>query len=183
VRIAKSIPLLHRGRDHHELSRHTVDHGDAGKLCLPGHYCGAIGEGHHRDTDACCGRYHNAGREENSGLWHQADRNAGLHEDGRFIYLFTRSDLPKIASNSRATTTPQEGAEISQGSISTYGTYTFADKTLKVKVDHSTFANWNGAEQTRTVVVTGDEMKWTNPAGSAGGVAELVLKRAPKATN
>jgi hypothetical protein len=104
-------------------------------------------------------------------------------EDSRFIYLFTRSDLPKIASNSRATTTPQEGAEISQGSISTYGTYTFADKTLKVKVDHSTFANWNGAEQTRTVIVTGDEMKWTNPAGSAGGVAELILKRAPKATN
>jgi hypothetical protein len=44
-------------------------------------------------------------------------------------------------------TTPQEGAEISQGSIATYGTYTVADKTLKVKVDHSTFANWDGAEQ------------------------------------
>ena len=43
-------------------------------------------------------------------------------EDGDFIYLYTRSDLPKIASNSRATTTPQEGAEISQGSIATYGT-------------------------------------------------------------
>jgi len=42
---------------------------------------------------------------------------------------------------------------------------------------------WNGAEQTRTLVVTGDEMKWSNPAGSAGGVAELVFKRAPKATN
>ena len=52
-----------------------------------------------------------------------------------------------------------------------------------MKVDHSTYANWNGAEQTRTLVVTGDEMKWTNPAGSAGGVAELVFKRAPKATN
>jgi hypothetical protein len=104
-------------------------------------------------------------------------------EDGRFIYLYTRSDLPKVASSSRATTTPQEGAEISQGSIATYGTYTFADKTLKVKVDHSTFANWNGAEQTRTIVISGDEMKWSNPAGSAGGVAELVLKRAPKATN
>ena len=37
-----------------------------------------------------------------------------------------------------------------------------ADKTLKVKVDHSTFANWNGAEQTRTIVITGDEMKWSN---------------------
>ena len=69
------------------------------------------------------------------------------------------------------------------GSIATYGTYTFADKTLKVKVDHSTYANWNGAEQTRTLVVTGDEMKWSNPAGSAGGVAELVFKRAPKATH
>ena len=54
---------------------------------------------------------------------------------------------------------------------------------LKVKVDHSTFANWNGAEQTRTIVVTGDEIKWSNPTGSAGDVAELVLKRAPKATN
>jgi hypothetical protein len=66
--------------------------------------------------------------------------------------------------------------EISQGSIATYGTYTLADKTLKVKVDHSTFPNWNGAEQTRTIVVTGDEMKWSNPAGSAGGVAEKNLR-------
>ncbi len=104
-------------------------------------------------------------------------------KDGHFIYLYTRGDLPKVASNSRATTTPQEGAEISQGSIATYGTYTVTDTTLKVKVDHSTFPNWNGAEQTRTIVITGDEMKWSNPAGSAGGVAELVLKRAPKATN
>ena len=85
------------------------------------------------------------------------------------LSLYTRGDLPKIASNSRATTTPQEGAEISQGSIATYGTYSVADKTLKVKVDHSTFANWNGAEQTRTIAITGDEMKWSNPAGSAGG--------------
>jgi hypothetical protein len=98
------------------------------------------------------------------------------------MLVFTE-DGRLVASNSRATTTPQEGAEISQGSIATYGTYTFADKTLKVKVDHSTYANWNGAEQTRTIVITGDEMKWRNPAGSAGGVAELVLKRAPKATN
>ena len=28
-------------------------------------------------------------------------------DDGHFIYLYTRGDRPKIASNSRATTTPQ----------------------------------------------------------------------------
>jgi hypothetical protein len=47
-----------------------------------------------------------------------------------------------------------------------------------IKVEFSTFPNWNGTEQKRTIVISGDEMKWTNPAGSAGGVAELGFKRA-----
>ena len=64
-----------------------------------------------------------------------------------------------------------------KGSIATYGTYSVADKTFTLKIEASTFPNWNGAEQTRTITVTGDEMKWSNPAGSGGGVVELVLKR------
>jgi len=97
--------------------------------------------------------------------------------EGRFIYLFSRPDLPKFASNNRATGTPEENTAVVQGSISTFGTYSLAGKDLTIKVEHSTFPNWIGTDQKRTITITGDDMKWTNPAGSAGGVVELVLKR------
>ena len=103
--------------------------------------------------------------------------------DGRFSYLFSRSDLPKFTSNSRATGTPEENKAVVQGSIATFGTYSVADKTLAIKVENSTFPNWLGTDQKRTIMITGDELKWTNPAASAGGVAELVFKRAARITN
>ena len=99
-------------------------------------------------------------------------------DDGRFIYLLSRADLPKFASNNRTTGTPEENTAVVQGSVSTFGTYSLADKTLTIKVEHSTFPNWIGTDQQRTITITGDEMKWTNPAGSGGGVVELVLRRA-----
>ena len=98
--------------------------------------------------------------------------------DGRFIYLFSNADLPKFASNNRATGTPEENKAVVQGSIATFGTYSVADKTLTIKVEHSTFPNWIGADQKRTVTITGDELKWTNAAGPAGGVVELAFRRA-----
>ena len=98
--------------------------------------------------------------------------------EGRFIYLFASADLPKFASNNRTTGTPEENTAVVQGSISTSGTYSMADKTLTIKVEHSTFPNWIGTDQKRTITTTGDEMKWTNLAGSGGGVVELVLRRA-----
>lgn len=97
--------------------------------------------------------------------------------DGRFIYLFSRAELPKFASNNRNTGTPEENAAVVKGSIATYGTYSVADKVFTIKIEHSTFPNWIGAEQARTITATADEMKWSNPAGSGGGVVELVLKR------
>ena len=99
-------------------------------------------------------------------------------DDGRFIYLLSRADLPKFASNKRTTGTPEENTAVVQGSISTFGTYSLADQTLSLKVEHSTFPNWIGTDQKRTITTTGDEMKWTNLAGSGGGVVELVLRRA-----
>jgi hypothetical protein len=98
--------------------------------------------------------------------------------DGHFIYLYSRGDLPKFVSNNRTTGTPEENKAVVQGSIATFGTYSFAGTDLLIKVEHSTFPNWIGADQKRTITVTGDQLKWTNAAGSGGGVVELVLKRA-----
>ena len=99
--------------------------------------------------------------------------------DGRFSYLFSRADLPKFASNNRNMGTPEEYKAVVQGSIATFGTYSVADKSLSIKVEHSTFPNWISTDQKRTITIAGDDMMWSNPAGSGGGVVELVLKRAP----
>ena len=98
--------------------------------------------------------------------------------DGHFIYLYSRGDLPKFVSNNRITGTAEENKAVVQGSIATFGTYSVAGTDLLIKVEHSTFPNWIGADQKRTIAVTGDQLKWTNAAGSGGGVVELVLKRA-----
>ena len=104
--------------------------------------------------------------------------------DGRFIYLYSRGDLPRFASDNRTTGTADENKAVVQGSIATFGTYLVAGNELSLKIEHSTFLNWIGADQKRTIAITGDELKWHNPAGSGGGVVELVLKRAPaRSTN
>lgn len=98
---------------------------------------------------------------------------------GHFIYLYSRGDLPKFASNNRTTGTADENKAAVEGSIATFGTYSVAGNELSLKIEHSTFPNWIGADQKRTIAITGDELKWHNSAGSGGGIAELVLKRAP----
>ena len=99
--------------------------------------------------------------------------------DGRYIWLFLSTDLPKFASNSRAAGTPEENAAVVRGSISTFGMYSVAGTNLVFRIEQSTFPNWTATEQKRTITTfTGDELKWTNPVGSTGGVAELAFKRA-----
>jgi lipocalin-like protein len=71
-----------------------------------------------------------------------------------------------------------------QGSISYFGTYSVSGTDLVPHVEGSTFPNWNGTDQKRNnLSVTGDELKFTNPAPSGGGGAAdaadpLVWKRA-----
>jgi len=53
-----------------------------------------------------------------------------------------------------------------------------ADHILNFHIERSTFPNWDGTDQKRIVTLTGDEMKYTNPAASGGGKAEIVWGRA-----
>jgi hypothetical protein len=101
--------------------------------------------------------------------------------DGHFALVNTRSDLPKLASNSRDRGTPEEYKGVVQGSIAYFGTYSVneADKVISAQIEGSTFANLIGTDQKRIVTsLTTDELKFTNPAASRGGTLELVWKRA-----
>ena len=96
--------------------------------------------------------------------------------DGRFAQIHVAGDVPKFASGNRLTGTPEEYAAINKRSLSVFGTYTVDEekKTVTYKIVSSTFPNWEGEAQTRTIdKLTADEFVNTNPnvAGGRGSAA------------
>ena len=96
--------------------------------------------------------------------------------EGRFAQIHVASDLPKIASGNRLTGTADEYAAINRRSLSVFGSYTVDEekKTVTYRIVSSTFPNWEGEAQTRTIdKLTADEFVNTNPnvAGGRGSAA------------
>ena len=102
--------------------------------------------------------------------------------DGHFTQIHVASDAPKIASNNRLTGTPEEYAAIMRRSLSVFGTYTVDEdkKTVTFNIVSSSFPNWEGEAQTRTIdKLTADEFQNTNPNVAGGrGSASNFYKRA-----
>jgi hypothetical protein len=96
--------------------------------------------------------------------------------EGRFSQIHIASDLPKIASGNRLTGTVEEYAAINRRSLSVFGSYTVDEdkKTVTFRITSSTFPNWEGEAQTRTIdKLTADEFVNTNPnvAGGRGSAS------------
>jgi hypothetical protein len=102
--------------------------------------------------------------------------------DGHFAQIHVAGDIPKIASNNRLTGTPEEYRAINQRSLSVFGTYTVDEekKTVTYQITASTFPNWQGMSQTRSIeTLTAEEFKNTNPAVAGGrGSASNLYRRA-----
>jgi Lipocalin-like domain len=100
--------------------------------------------------------------------------------NGHFSAALLRDTLPKIASNNRLQGTPEENKAIVGGSLVFFGTYSVNGTDLNVRVENSSFPNWEGANQKRTnMSVSSDELKYTQPSPSGGGPATVVIwKRA-----
>lgn len=100
-------------------------------------------------------------------------------QNGRFSIVLVSSSLPRIAANNRMKATPAEHKAIVEGSLGYFGTYTVGDDgTVTMKIEGSSYPNWTGESQKRTMVVKGDELRVTNPVANVGGTAHVVLKRA-----
>ena len=101
---------------------------------------------------------------------------------GDFMQIHIAAEVPKIANGNRLQATPEEYAGIMRGTIAQFGTYTVDDekKTVTMKFTASTFPNWDGISQTRTIdKLTDDEMINTNPQVGAGrGSAYNLYRRA-----
>ncbi len=102
--------------------------------------------------------------------------------DGHFAQIHVASDVPRIASNNRMTGTPEEYAAIMRRSLSVFGTRTVdeANKTVTYHIVSSSFPNWEGEAQTRTIdKLTSDEFVNTNPnVGRGRGSASNFYQRA-----
>lgn len=104
-------------------------------------------------------------------------------KDGHFAQIMSTGDIPKFASNNRTTGTPDEYKAVVQKSLAFFGTYSVdeAKKMISYKLEASTFPNWEGSVQVRSIVVlNADEFVYKNPSASAGGVAENKYRREGK---
>ena len=101
---------------------------------------------------------------------------------GDFMQIHIAAEVPKIANGNRLQATPEEYAGIMRGTIAQFGTYTVDEdkKQFTMKFTASTFPNWEGVSQTRTIdKLTDDEFINTNPQVGAGrGSAYNLYKRA-----
>src|SRR5215207_8468480 len=93
--------------------------------------------------------------------------------DGSFAQIHVAGEVPKIASNNRLTATAEEYQAIMRGSLAVFGTYNVDEskKTVTYRIVSSTFPNWAGEAQTRTIdKLTDDESSTpirTSPAAAA----------------
>ena len=110
-------------------------------------------------------------------------KGMSIFDGTRQSTVIVRADMPKFASNNRGSGTADENKASVQGSLAFFGTYTFdeASKSVTTKIDGSSFPNWMGGEQKRTIAIADDTLTVTNRVPSAsgpGGVATVVWKRA-----
>ena len=96
--------------------------------------------------------------------------------DGHFTQIHVAGDVPKIASNNRLTGAPEESGAIMRRSLSVFGAYTVDEdkNTVTFHIVSSSFPNWEGESQTRSIdKLTADEFQNTNPnvAGGRGSAS------------
>lgn len=94
-----------------------------------------------------------------------------LGADGRYAAVLMRATLPKFVSGNRTKNTAEETKAVVNGSLAHYGTYTIDDdgKTLTMHIESSTFPNFDGTTQKRSLKVSGDLLTYTVPISSASG--------------
>jgi len=101
--------------------------------------------------------------------------------DGRYTITIMRDTRPKFAANDRLKGTPEEIKAAFDGGLAHFGTYTVneADKSFTIRIEGSTYPNWDGTTQKRTITaLAGDDFTWTNPttaAPSAAGTSRVDL--------
>jgi hypothetical protein len=102
-----------------------------------------------------------------------------LAANGQYTQIIVSPDVPKFKINNRLEGTAEENKAAVHGTTATFGTWSVdeASKTVTVRNEGGMFPNQTGTETKRSVTVTGDQLKVSNPGPAAGGRSESVWKR------
>ncbi len=103
-----------------------------------------------------------------------------LDASGQYSQIIVRPDRPKFKVNNRLKGTPEENQAAVHGTTASFGTWSVdeASKTLIVRNVGGMFPNQAGTDSKRSVSVTGDELRITNPATASGMRSDTVWRRA-----
>ena len=91
---------------------------------------------------------------------------------GNYAIQILRAARPRFASGDKAKGTVEENAAAVQGNNSHFGRYEVdaGARTLTFRIDHAFFPNWEGTVQVRPFRLQGDELVYTVPSPTTGGV-------------
>jgi hypothetical protein len=103
--------------------------------------------------------------------------------NGRYSIIFIAGGLPSFLSGNRSSATADEAMAVIAGSFAHFGTYVVDDvnKSFTFQVERATFPNWDGKNTKRAFDIRGDELHFTDPHSSGGGVATTIFERAKRA--
>jgi hypothetical protein len=90
---------------------------------------------------------------------------------GYYSHIVMADDLPHVASGNLKEMTPAEAEAIAENTLAHYGTMTVDERagTFTLKIIKSSFPNFDGVSQPRTVIkLTRTELEYSNPVSSAG---------------
>lgn len=99
--------------------------------------------------------------------------------DGNFMVEVFRDVRVKFAGNDRAKGTFEEYKDASLSASCSFGTYSVDPASGKVimKIDRSTFPNYDDTTQVRAFELKGDILSWKVPARPDGSIPITVLRR------
>ena len=102
--------------------------------------------------------------------------------DGHMMIEVFRDVRIKFAGSDRAKGTFEEYKDASLSSSCSFGTYSVDPATSKVtmKIDRSTFPNYDDTTQVRAYELKGDILSWKVPARPDGSIPITVLSRIPQ---
>jgi len=102
--------------------------------------------------------------------------------DGHMMIEVFRDVRIKFAGSDRAKGTFEEYKDASLSSSCSFGTYSVDPATSKVtmKIDRSTFPNYDYTTQVRAYELKGDILSWKVPARPDGSIPITVLRRIPQ---
>jgi hypothetical protein len=98
---------------------------------------------------------------------------------GHYTLQIYSKGRPEFAAGDKSKGTDEENRAALKGCNAHYGSYKIEGSNIIFNIEHASFPNWEGAQQKRPFIISGDIFKYTVPAPTTGGAVtgEVVWKK------